>query len=176
MPTDAQPLVYPPLVPDSLTFCFDVLLLPPRLFRTEKPLTQDAFQVVSIFLQKRCAYPELCRQRTQEDARHADLATLLAAGPPRLLMSRPNMSRPSVKTCGLKHSRMRQALRHTLPSSCLVPPNSSDAMSLGTAVPLLAYPIARGHGLGPRRSVWPYWHGPNCVLLLLHGAQHQLDS
>ena len=58
----AEPLVYPPLVPDILTSCFDVLLLPPRPFRTEKPLTQDAFQVVSVFLQKRCAYPELCRQ------------------------------------------------------------------------------------------------------------------
>ena len=49
----AEPRVYPPLVPDILTSCFDVLLLPPRPFRTEKPLTQDAFQMVSVFLQKR---------------------------------------------------------------------------------------------------------------------------
>ena len=34
---------------------------------------------------------------------------------------------------------MRQALRPTLPSSCLAPPNSSGATNLGTAVPLLAY-------------------------------------
>ena len=58
----AEPRVYQPLVPELLTSCFDVLILPPRPFRTEKPLTQDAFQVVSVFLQKRCAYPELCRQ------------------------------------------------------------------------------------------------------------------
>ena len=104
----AEPRVYPPLVPELLTSCFDVLILPPRPFRTEKPLTQDAFQVVSVFLQKRCAYPELCRQHdgpgallltprldtqtsfaklfadigTQEDVRRADLAALLATGPP----------------------------------------------------------------------------------------------
>ena len=96
----AEPRVYPPLVPDILTSCFDVLLLPPRPFRIEKPLTQDAFQTVSVFLQKRCAYPELCENHngpgallltprldaqtsfaklfadigTQEDVRRADLA------------------------------------------------------------------------------------------------------
>ena len=56
----AEPCVYPPLIPEILTSCFDVLILPPLPFRTEKPLTQDAFQVVPVFLQKRCAYPELC--------------------------------------------------------------------------------------------------------------------
>ena len=45
----AEPLVYPPLVPHILTSCFDVLLLPPRPFRTEKLLTQDAFEVASVF-------------------------------------------------------------------------------------------------------------------------------
>ena len=52
MPWCAMPrrLVYPLLVPEILTSCFDVLILPPRPFRTEKPLTQDAFHVVSIFL------------------------------------------------------------------------------------------------------------------------------
>ena len=95
-------------IPEILTSCFDVLILPPRPFRMAKPLTQDAFQVMSVFLQKRCAYPELCKQRdgpgallltprldaqtcfaklfadigTQEDVRRADLAALLAAGPP----------------------------------------------------------------------------------------------
>ena len=49
----AEPRVYPPLVPEILTSCFDVLILPPWPFRTEKPLTQDAFQMVSVFLQKR---------------------------------------------------------------------------------------------------------------------------
>ena len=97
----AAPL-YLPLVSDILRSCFGVLLLPPRPFRTEKPLTQNAFQVV--FLQKRCLHSELCRNHgpgalltprldaqtsfaklfadigTQEDVRHADLATLLAAG------------------------------------------------------------------------------------------------
>ena len=38
----AEPWVYPPLIPEILTSCFDVLILPPRPFRTEKPLTQDA--------------------------------------------------------------------------------------------------------------------------------------
>ena len=52
--------VYPPLILEVLTSCFNVLVLPPRPFRTEKPLTQDAFHLVSLFLQKRCAYPELC--------------------------------------------------------------------------------------------------------------------
>ena len=90
----AEPRVYPPLVCEILT---------PRPFRTEKPLTQDAFHLVSLFLQKRCAYPELCESHngpgaplltprldaqtsfaklfadigTQEDVRRADLATLL---------------------------------------------------------------------------------------------------
>ena len=58
----AEPRVCPSLVANILTSCFDVLLLPPRFFRTEKPLTQDAFHVVSVFLQKRCACPKLCRQ------------------------------------------------------------------------------------------------------------------
>ena len=104
----AEPCVYPPLIPEILTSCFDVLILPPLPFRTAKPLTQDAFQVVPVFLQKRCAYPELCNNHngpgallltprldaqtcfaklfadigTQEDVRRADLAALLAAGPP----------------------------------------------------------------------------------------------
>ena len=104
----AAPWVYPPLIPEALTSCFDVLVLPPRPFRTEKPLTQDAFHLVSLFLQKRCAYPELCENHdgpgallltprldaqtsfaklpadlgTEEDVRRADLATLLAPGPP----------------------------------------------------------------------------------------------
>ena len=108
VPPPAEPRVYPPLVPEILTSCFDVLILPPRPSRTEKPLTQDAFQMVSVFLQKRCAYPELCDQHngpgallltprldaqtsfaklfadigTQEDVRRADLVALLAAGPP----------------------------------------------------------------------------------------------
>ena len=104
----AAPWVYPPLIPEALTSCFDVLVLPPRPFRTEKPLTQDAFHLVSLFLQKRCAYPELCENHdgpgallltprldaqtsfaklfadlgTEEDVRRTDLATLLAPGPP----------------------------------------------------------------------------------------------
>ena len=104
----AEPRVYPPLILEILTSCFDVLILPPRAFRTEKPLTQDAFHLVSLFLQKRCAYPELCENHngpgallltprldaqtsfaklfadigTQEDVRRADLATLLAPGAP----------------------------------------------------------------------------------------------
>ena len=103
----AEPWVYPPLVPEILTSCFDVLILPPRPFRTEKPLTQDAFHLVSLFLQKRCAYPALCENHdgsgallltprldaqtsfaklfadlaTKEDVRRADLATLLLAHP-----------------------------------------------------------------------------------------------
>ena len=36
----AEPWVYPPLIPEVLTSCFDVLVLPPRPFRTEKPLTR----------------------------------------------------------------------------------------------------------------------------------------
>ena len=32
----AEPRIYPP-VPEILTSCFDVLLLPPRPFRTESP-------------------------------------------------------------------------------------------------------------------------------------------
>ena len=56
----AETRVYPPLISEVLTSCFDVLILPPRAFRTEKPLTQDAFHLESLFLQKRCAYPELC--------------------------------------------------------------------------------------------------------------------
>ena len=44
------------------------MILPPQLFRNEKSLTQNAFQVVSVFLQKRCAYPELCRQHDSPGA------------------------------------------------------------------------------------------------------------
>ena len=99
---------YPPLISEILTSCFDVLILPPRSFRTEKPLTQDAFHLASLFLQKRCAYPELCENHNgpgallltprldaqtsfaklfadigrQEDVRRADLATLLASSAP----------------------------------------------------------------------------------------------
>ena len=56
----AEPRVCLPLISEILTSYFDVLILPARAFRTEKPLTQDAFHLVSLFLQKRCAYPELC--------------------------------------------------------------------------------------------------------------------
>ena len=45
----------PDLVPDILTSFFDILLLPPRPFRTEKPLTQDAFPEGPSF--SRCAAP-----------------------------------------------------------------------------------------------------------------------
>ena len=48
----AEPWVHPPLIPEVLTSCFDVLVLPARPFRTAKPLTQDAFHMVSLFLQK----------------------------------------------------------------------------------------------------------------------------
>ena len=34
----AEPWVYPPLIPEVLTSCFDVLVLPARPFRTDKPL------------------------------------------------------------------------------------------------------------------------------------------
>ena len=81
---------------------------------------------------------------TQKDVRHSDLHCSLPALR-RLLRSLPSMSRPSVLTCGLRHSRVRLASRHTLPSSCLAPPNSSDVMSLGTAVPCWLDPIARGY-------------------------------
>ena len=104
----AEPWVYPPLIPEVLTSCFDVLVLPARPFRTDKPLTKDAFHMVSLFLQKRRAYPELCKNHdgpgallltprldaqtsfaklfadlgTEEDVRRADLAALLAPGAP----------------------------------------------------------------------------------------------
>ena len=55
-----RPVVYPPLIPEVLTSCFEALLLPPRPFRTARPRTQDAFQVVALFLQMRRAFPDLC--------------------------------------------------------------------------------------------------------------------
>ena len=37
--------------PEVLTAWFEVLLLSPRPFRTDRPRTQDAFQLVALFLQ-----------------------------------------------------------------------------------------------------------------------------
>ena len=59
-PSLERPFVYPPLIPDFLTSCFEVLFLPPRPFRTAKPRTQDAFQAVALFLHMRCAFREIC--------------------------------------------------------------------------------------------------------------------
>ena len=107
-PSPERPVVYPPLIPEFLTSCFEVLFLPPRPFRTAKPRTQDAFQAVPLFLQMRCAFPEICGPHrgagsllltprldaqtifaklfadigSTNDMRAADLPALLAHGPP----------------------------------------------------------------------------------------------
>ena len=130
--------------------CFDVLILPARPFRTDKPLTKDALHMVSLFLQKRRAYPELCKNHDgpgallltprldaqnsfaklfaadlgiDEDVRRADLAALLAPGA------------PSPAQVTALHV---QALRFDLqPSSSSAPPSSLAVTSLATAELLL---------------------------------------
>ena len=44
---------------DITTNAFDILLLPPRAFRTDKPRPEDAYYAVALFLHSRHLYPEI---------------------------------------------------------------------------------------------------------------------
>ena len=103
-----RPLVYQPLHPALLTASFQVLLVPPRHFRKQRPVTTDVFRVVALFLQLRASYPQLCDGHSgagsllltprldvqatfaklfadigvEGDIRYADLPTFMAQGPP----------------------------------------------------------------------------------------------
>ena len=90
--------------------------------------------MVSIFLQKRCVYPQLMKHDgpgallltprldaqlsfaklfadlgAEEDVRHADLASLTAAGAPSLCMPPRTTSKPCALTSGLRPCPMRLA-------------------------------------------------------------------
>ena len=51
--------VHPALPVDITTNTFDILLLPPRAFRTHKPRPEDAYYAVALFLHSRHLNPEV---------------------------------------------------------------------------------------------------------------------
>ena len=103
-----RPLVYQPLIPQILTACYHIVLLPPRAFDAQPPVTQDVYYAVALFLQLRAAYPELIQRHrgagpllltprldtqatfaelfadigVEGDVRYAQLDALLEDGPP----------------------------------------------------------------------------------------------
>ena len=57
-----RPLVYQPLVPQILTACYQVVLLPPRDFNAWPPVARDVYYAVALFLHLRIAYPDLIQK------------------------------------------------------------------------------------------------------------------
>ena len=57
-----RPLVYQPLVPQILTACYQVVLLPPRDFGAWPPVARDVNCAVALFLHVRTAYPDLIQK------------------------------------------------------------------------------------------------------------------
>ena len=57
-----RPLVYQPLVPQILTACYQVVLLPPRDFGEWPPVARDVYYAVALFLQVRAAHPDLIQK------------------------------------------------------------------------------------------------------------------
>ena len=57
-----RPLVYQPLVPQILTACYQVVLLPPRDFGAWPPVARDVYYAVALFLHLRTAYPDLIQK------------------------------------------------------------------------------------------------------------------
>ena len=55
----AAPRVYPALPVDILTNASDILLLPPRAFRTDRPRPEDAHYALSTFLHFRYLFPDI---------------------------------------------------------------------------------------------------------------------
>ena len=103
-----RPLVYQPLIPQILTACYHIVLLPPRAFDAHPPVTRDVYYAVALFLQLRAAYPELIQRHrgagsllltprldaqatfaklfadvgVEGDVRYAQVDALLEDGPP----------------------------------------------------------------------------------------------
>ena len=128
----AEPRVYPPLILEILASCFDVLILPPRPFRSEKPLTQDAFHLVSLFLQKRCAYPELCKNHN---------------GPGALLLTPRLVHKPALPSSWQTLARRRTCAALTWPP-CLLAAHLHQRRSL----PGTSRPFASTSGQRPSRG------------------------
>ena len=57
-----RPLVYQPLVPQILTACYQVVLLPPRDFGEWPPVARDVYYAVALFLQVRASHPDLIQK------------------------------------------------------------------------------------------------------------------
>ena len=57
-----RPLVYQPLVPQILTACYQVVLLPPRDFGAWPPVARDVYYAVALFLHVRTAHPDLIQK------------------------------------------------------------------------------------------------------------------
>ena len=57
-----RPLVYQPLVPQILTACYQVVLLPPCDFGEWPPVARDVYYAVALFLQVRAAHPDLIQK------------------------------------------------------------------------------------------------------------------
>ena len=53
------PRVYPALLGDINTNAYDILLLPPRRFREDKPRPEDAYYAAALFLHARHLFPEI---------------------------------------------------------------------------------------------------------------------
>ena len=71
-----RPLVYQPLVPQILTACYQVVLLPLCDFGAWPPVARDVYYAVALFLQVRAfgSYPEAPRSGvspTHTSPRHA---------------------------------------------------------------------------------------------------------
>ena len=60
-----RPLVYQPLVPQILTACYQVVLLPPCDFGAWPPVARDVYYAVALFLHVRTAYPDLIQKHRE---------------------------------------------------------------------------------------------------------------
>ena len=100
--------MYQPLLPQILTACYHVVLLPPRAFDAHPPVTRDVYYAVAFFLQLRTMCPEFVQQHrgagsvlltprldtqatfaklfadigVEGDVRYAQIDALLEDGPP----------------------------------------------------------------------------------------------
>ena len=62
-----RPLVYQPLVPQILTACYQVVLLPLRNFGEWPPVARDVYYAVALFLQVRARILNLSRSTEERD-------------------------------------------------------------------------------------------------------------
>ena len=104
-----RPLVYQPLVPQILTACYQVVLLPPRDFGAWPPVARDVYYAVALFLQVRAAHPDLIQK-------HRGAGSLLLTPPLDTQATFAKLFADIGVDDDIRYARIEELLRHGPPA------------------------------------------------------------